>query len=355
MDFIKLHDLQKSFAEKAKETINAKTKKLGVKAVSISWDDAEGELHIRIMEEVMSGYTAQRVIEGLSYAKEYNVKACIELFSAGGDLLEAIAIYDYIKGERMSVECDIYGWAASAATVIASACNEISIGLNSFYLIHRATGGSAEGNAIANTTLENIYMVKTGMSRKRVAELLDANSGEGTMMTANEAVEMGFVAYISGADDTEMVDAIAAHAQYQFTNKTKEMTFIESLKNLFGVKADATDEEVLEAAKLAKEAAEKPAEDAPETVEEDVQPDPIEAKIKAFDDKLTAIIASSEAKLNAANAEIKALETKIADIQAKQPDGNPEGGSGSQFKAVDTSGFKEEFAKAWADLEAKKK
>ena len=352
MDAIKLHQLQQSFADSAKEAYNPKTKTKGVKAVGLYWDAAANEVRIRIMEEIYGGYTAERVFEGLGYAKEYGLDSRIELFSAGGDLYAAIAVYDYIKQQAMEVKCDIYGYAMSAATVISSACAEINIGMNSAYMIHRATGGTKESNAKANTAVENIYIAKTGKSREEIGEMLDANKGEGTFMTADEALQMGFVTNISGADDTEVVGAIAAHFNFT-TNKTKDMSVINWLKDRFKMKADANDSpEFLEEVKAV-------------IGETDEQPEPVapvETPAPAAD-PLAEIQASMKLLFEQAQADrlqIEALHKQIAEGLINDPQA-PAPSGGGHFRASVTDSVQAQKQAEWqanmdaALKEAKKK
>ncbi len=79
MDATKIEQLNAQFREEAAKIANPKGGKLGIKAVNL-YIEGDNELCIQIFEGIYSGYTAQRVIDGLKLAKEYDMKPCVELW-----------------------------------------------------------------------------------------------------------------------------------------------------------------------------------------------------------------------------------------------------------------------------------
>jgi len=118
--------------------------------------------------------------------------------SPGGDCVAAAQIYNMLMDYRGNVTVKIDGIAASAASVIAMAGTRVLVSPVSMLMIHNpatiAFGDTAEmQKAIAmldevKESIINAYEIKTGMSRTKLAHLMDAE----TWMDAHSAVEMGF-------------------------------------------------------------------------------------------------------------------------------------------------------------------
>lgn len=118
--------------------------------------------------------------------------------SPGGDCVAAAQIYNMLKDYKDSVTVKIDGIAASAASVIAMAGDEVLMSPVSMMMIHNpatmAFGDSEEmQKAIemlsgVKDSIINAYRLKTGLSRAHLSRLMDAE----TWMDANKAVELGF-------------------------------------------------------------------------------------------------------------------------------------------------------------------
>lgn len=125
--------------------------------------------------------------------------------SPGGSLIDGIAIYNGLRNHPANVTVRVLGIAASIASVIAMAGNKIVMPANTFMMIHSPMnamqGNAAEMRDMADlldkleTSLIGTYMARTGKSHEEIKVLLDAE----TMMTAAEAVEMGFADEIEPA------------------------------------------------------------------------------------------------------------------------------------------------------------
>ncbi len=122
----------------------------------------------------------------------------IWLNSPGGDVVAAAQIYNMLIDYPGHITVNIDGIAASAASVIAMAASTVAMSPVSMMMIHNpatlAVGDEAElGRAIdmlasVKESIINAYELKTGLERKRLAKLMDAE----TWMDANAAMEMGF-------------------------------------------------------------------------------------------------------------------------------------------------------------------
>ena len=130
--------------------------------------------------------------------------------SPGGDCVAAAQIYNMLMDYKGDVTVKIDGIAASAASVIAMAGTKVLVSPVSMLMIHNpmtaAFGNSDEmQKAIemlgsVKDSIINAYEIKTGLSRAKLAHLMDAE----TWMDANKAVELGFAdGIMSRADETE--------------------------------------------------------------------------------------------------------------------------------------------------------
>ena len=118
--------------------------------------------------------------------------------SPGGDCVAASQIYTMLMDYKGHITVKIDGIAASAASVIAMAGTEVLMAPTSLLMIHNpltvAIGDSEEmQKAIAmldevKESIINAYELKTGMSRAKLAHLMDAE----TWMNAQKAIELGF-------------------------------------------------------------------------------------------------------------------------------------------------------------------
>lgn len=128
----------------------------------------------------------------------------LRLNSPGGSIIEGTAIYNALKNHGAKIIVMIDGLAASMASVIAMAGDEIQIAENAYLMIHNpwtmAVGDAEELRKSADLldkmreNLVNAYS-RSGMDREKIIELMDAE----TWMTASEALENGFVDSISRA------------------------------------------------------------------------------------------------------------------------------------------------------------
>lgn len=133
----------------------------------------------------------------------------LRINSLGGSVFEGNAIYNGLRAHKAKVHVKIDGIAASIASVIAMAGDDIEIPENGMIMIHDPWT-YAEGNADemrkAADMLDKIkgglvaaYRTKTGKDDAEIADLMTAE----TWMTAREAVDMGFADSITGAVDAQ--------------------------------------------------------------------------------------------------------------------------------------------------------
>ena len=143
--------------------------------------------------------------------------------SPGGDCVAASQIYTMLMEYKGRVTVKIDGIAASAASVIAMAGTEVLMAPTALLMIHNpltvAIGDTEEMQkaiAMLDEVKESIitaYELKTGMSRAKLAHLMDAE----TWMNAQKAIELGFADGIL-TRETGVPDGIPINS-YQFSRR----------------------------------------------------------------------------------------------------------------------------------------
>ena len=162
------------------------------------------------------GVTAKRISAALRSIGDRDVT--VRINSPGGDMFEGIAIYNLLRGHPAKVTVEVLGWAASAASIIAMAGDEIRMGLGTFMMVHNAWGvvignrhdmrESAELFDGFDSAIADIYEARTGLKRTAIEKLMDAE----TFMGPSEAVKNGFADLVDdaiGADQSEAENSVA--------------------------------------------------------------------------------------------------------------------------------------------------
>ena len=127
----------------------------------------------------------------------------VNIRSTGGDVNDAIQIYEALVDLDRNITTRCYGYVASAATIIAQAASSgrREISANTLYLIH-CSESAAEGNSssLARTKdlldktdrrISAIYAERSGVDPGAFIKLMNENSGKGRWLTAQETVEYG--------------------------------------------------------------------------------------------------------------------------------------------------------------------
>ncbi|MBU3032391.1 head maturation protease, ClpP-related [Paracoccus marinaquae] len=150
------------------------------------------------------GVSAKRIAAALRAIGNRDIT--VQINSPGGDMFEGIAIYNLLRAHPARIMVEVLGIAASAASVIAMAGDDIRMGLGSFMMVHNAWGmviGNRHDMREAAIVFEqfdaaiaDIYEVRTGMKRSDIEQLMDAE----TFMAAAQAVEYGFADVVDDAE-----------------------------------------------------------------------------------------------------------------------------------------------------------
>lgn len=157
-----------------------------------------------------SGFSAKRMAGALRSVGGNAVT--VNINSPGGDLFDGIAIYNLLREHPAKVTVQVMGWAASAASIIAMAGDEIRMGLGTFMMVHNAWGmvignrhDMREGAELFeqfDSAIGDIYAARSGLKRAEISSLMDAE----TFMGAADAVAKGFA---DSVDDALSADAAA--------------------------------------------------------------------------------------------------------------------------------------------------
>lgn len=186
----------------------------------------DGETEIYIYDAIVAdedtaywwgGVSAEALVPEIRAIKGGTIR--LRINSPGGDVFAAQAICQAIRDTGAKVVAHIDGYAASAATVIATAADEVEISDGGFFMIHNAwtwaMGNASDLTATAtllskvDASLAGQYAKKSGMSVDAVKAAMDAE----TWYTADEAVAAGLVDRIATGAKVEASWDLSAYAK----------------------------------------------------------------------------------------------------------------------------------------------
>jgi ATP-dependent protease ClpP protease subunit len=154
----------------------------------------------------------------ISYLFEYEIEpeqnVVFNIDSLGGSFVDAIGIYNIIKSHKGKTKAVYNGLCASAATIIASGCDEIEMTEASAILVHKVLNfvdvfGFMNSDDLESVIAElqkvkseldtlsllaaNLYAKRTGKDKDAVLELMK----EDRWILVDEALELGFIDKVS--------------------------------------------------------------------------------------------------------------------------------------------------------------
>jgi ATP-dependent protease ClpP protease subunit len=162
------------------------------------------------------GVTAKRIAGVLRSMNGADVT--VNINSPGGDMFEGLAIYNLLREYEGHVTVKVLGIAASAASIIAMAGDDIQIGRGAFLMIHNcwvyAMGNRHDFAELAqsiepfDTAMADIYAARSGLDMPTVQKLMDAESYIG----GSDAVVKGLADSVLSADAVSNDDESPAAA-----------------------------------------------------------------------------------------------------------------------------------------------
>lgn len=157
------------------------------------------------------GVTVKRVDAALRSIGNRDVT--VNINSPGGDVFEGIAIYNRLREHPAQVNVKVLGLAASAASIIAMAGDNIQIGASSFLMIHNAwvmaVGNRHDMRDVADflepfdRALADVYVSRTGADLATVQAAMDAE----TWFSGSQAVELGYANSLLASDEVKQVES----------------------------------------------------------------------------------------------------------------------------------------------------
>ena len=160
--------------------------------------------------------------------------------SYGGDVFAAAQIYNMIREYPGKVTVKIDGIAASAATVIAMAGDEVLMSPVSMMMIHNpwtwASGDSKELEKVikeldsVKQTIINAYEIKTGKSREEISRLMD----EETWFDANWAIENKFADGVTERRPVDQEKKTQNKTMHKFGNRLAVAALFNKLREAPG-------------------------------------------------------------------------------------------------------------------------
>lgn len=167
------------------------------------WFDVRAEAERKEVSVSIRGYIGEWGVSDSDLIREVEAAGDVEMInvtinSRGGEVDHGLAIYNFLRGHDALVNVRVDGIAASAASIIAMAGDQITMPANTLMMVHNpwtfAQGNAAELRKTADDleqfekSLLATYTARTGKGEDDIKALLD---GE-TWLTAQEAVDLGF-------------------------------------------------------------------------------------------------------------------------------------------------------------------
>lgn len=155
----------------------------------------------------MWGVDAEKFVRDITGSKAKTIH--LRINSPGGSVFDARAMETAIAQSKANTIAHIDGMAASAATYIAMAADEVEISEGGFFMIHNAMSmvmGNKDDMLQEAALLEKIddsisktYQRRTGKDEAEVKAWMNSE----TWFTADEALESGFVDRVFKGDKPE--------------------------------------------------------------------------------------------------------------------------------------------------------
>lgn len=216
-------------------------------------DSSDSELIIEgvISQESWWGdeATPQQLRDELKKVKSNNL--VVSLNSVGGDVWAGLAMYNALRELDAKVIIRVDGLAASIASVIAMAGDEIIMSPGSMMMVHRASAlamGNAEDLEKAIEMLETveesiipIYSDRTGLSTDEIQDMLNVE----TWMSAEKAVELGFADKVAPFKKEEQPEATNVFSgNFAFSMSATKASLDSFVSKVAKAQADESEEDV---------------------------------------------------------------------------------------------------------------
>ena len=175
----------------------------------------DGTLELLCYEEIGEnswtggGLTAKVIKQQIDGHKKCS-DILLRINSPGGDVFEAIAIFNLLRSQNKPIEVRVDGLAASSASIIAMAGDKIIMGISAMMMVHNAwslcMGYASDMRKMAGEldkvsgAISAIYVRRTMRSLADVNALMEAE----TWMTADEALAGRFATEVESEPDEQV-------------------------------------------------------------------------------------------------------------------------------------------------------
>ena len=240
--------------------------------------------------EVQSGRIAQELMEAERVSRRIHVR----INSNGGEVYSGIAIFNALRHSQADIRIYVDGIAASMASVIALCGKPVEMSKYARLMLHSVSGGCygnkqdlqrcMEEIESLEGSLSEIYAERLGMSQEEVKQTYF--DGEDHWLTAQEALDLGFIDGIYDADPVP-ADSTPAQIYTLFNNRliepqnNREDMNLEDVKKRPRFKDCASDADVFRLMDQLEEEAGK----VPILTKENTD---LKAKVKTYEDKAAA-------------------------------------------------------------------
>ena len=138
----------------------------------------------------------------------------VNIRSTGGDVNDALLIYESLVALDAKITTRCFGYTASAATIIAQAaskgCREIAS--SALYLVHMSSS-AIEGNVAdlseridlllkTDDRIASLYATRSGREKEHFVKLMAENRGQGRWLSPEEVIEAGLADTVIGAEES---------------------------------------------------------------------------------------------------------------------------------------------------------
>ncbi len=181
-------------------------------------------MDINILGEIGYDVNAIDVIEQIQSAEE---DIAMYMLSGGGSVVHGFGIYDAMRASNHKITVKIFGFSASAASVIAMGADVVEMGDGALMMIHESSvgeWGTSSDHKEASRILDawdgrliQAYHNKTGIDKDTLAGMVNKNE----WMSVDEAIELKFV-------DAKLESFEIAASANLFLNRTKKESSVMS-------------------------------------------------------------------------------------------------------------------------------
>lgn len=200
------------------------------------------DLHLYIYEEVMEGLENEIQNQIKEYPQAENIY--VHINSPGGGVYTGWTVGNILAMQSKPTIALIEGFCASIATYIALSCDRVEMADTAQFMIHNASmylGGDKNQFKEAIRQLDKIdqdlinkYVRKTGLSREKIAEMMEKE----TFLNTEETIRLGFA-------DKKMqpLKAVAKFDFKQIKMDEKQKGILAQISDLLrGVKTESEEE-----------------------------------------------------------------------------------------------------------------